>query len=239
MNDAAPHVMAWRIPEVRRGHTPVLREGTLEVPRGRNVAVAGLNGAGKTTLFLHLLGALRGSRVSSTTQVGRTAYQPQDVPIPPIMTVRQFGHLVHGVEFGRFEAEYSDLGVGQLASRRMGELSKGEAQFIYLAFTLLQDADLIILDEPTASLDMRRRAQAQELLQDRKTILANSTLLVSSQVPEVLLRTCTHLVCVAQGTITYAGDLAAVIPAGGQSREQRFEEALLSLIDPIPGSADQ
>lgn len=155
---------------------------TLEVPRGP-VVLVGPNGAGKTTLLRALAGGP--VTVDGAITVRGEPWVGAGPPRPP--EARQVGYLPQGyalfphldardnVAFGapgrtraarRATAErlLDALGVGGLARRRPRHLSGGEAQRVALARALARDPTLLLLDEPTAALDVTVRRDIRALL---------------------------------------------------------------------------
>lgn len=150
--------------------------------RGETLAVLGGNGAGKTTLFRTLLGLLPAQ--SGTVEVDgaplqslSTTQRAQKLAYVPQQHVPAFGFSVEdAVLMGRAsrlssfarpgaadravaQEALSRLGVDGLASRPITELSGGERQLVMVARALAQQAPVLILDEPTASLDFGNRAR--------------------------------------------------------------------------------
>jgi iron complex transport system ATP-binding protein len=149
---------------------------------GETLAVLGGNGAGKTTLFRTLLGLLPpqqgaivvgGAPLAALAPVERArrlAYVPQQhVPAFGFSVVEAvlMGRAARLSTFARpgaadraaaFEA-LARLGIGALAARPVTELSGGERQLVLVARALAQEAPVLILDEPTASLDFGNRAR--------------------------------------------------------------------------------
>ena len=171
---------------VRRGGKNVVDGVSLHVERGAWVTLIGPNGAGKSSLLAAVSGLLRASgRIAVDRrrlgELGRRglarllAVVPQAPLLPPDMTVAEFallGRTPYLGYFGRLGASdraaageaLSRLGLDRLAARRLGTLSGGERQRAVLARALAQGAPVLLLDEPTAALDIGRQQEVLELL---------------------------------------------------------------------------
>jgi ABC-type Mn2+/Zn2+ transport system ATPase subunit len=172
------------------GGEAVLREVSFAVEPGRSVCVLGPNGGGKTTLFRVLLGELRpaagGFRVA-----GRPAYVAQtertrlDFPVTAL-DVALMGALARGRWWrppGRDEraaarVALERVGLEAEAGVRFGELSGGQRQRALLARALVQDARVLLLDEPLAGVDPASAALIGNVFDELRT--GGRTLLVSS-----------------------------------------------------------
>jgi iron complex transport system ATP-binding protein len=165
---------------VALGGRPVLCGATLELRAGEVVVLAGPNGAGKTTLLRVATGVLRpdsgrvllGGRPAAELprrEIARSlALVPQETFVPFAFRVGEvvlMGRAPHLGLLG-FEghadrrialAALERVGIAELADRSVLELSGGERQLTVLARALAQDAPLLLLDEPTAHLDVARR----------------------------------------------------------------------------------
>ena len=174
-----------------RGEREVLAGVTFAVPRGEIVALMGPSGSGKTTV-LRLIAGLEPFQ-SGTVQVedlalvgnGGTAANTLRALRHKIGMVFQFHHLfehlpaiknvwlapvyAHGVPFReavrRAQELLAALGVEHRAGALPRELSGGEAQRVAIARALAVDPPLLLMDEPTASLDAARRSELRDLLQ--------------------------------------------------------------------------
>ena len=168
------------------GGTPVLREVSFTVPKGSLTALIGPNGCGKTTLLraaarqLPLLAGeilLDGRPVSSygrTEFARKAAFMPQVRSVPAItagalVAHGRFPHLgfsrrLRPEDRAAVQAAMEATGVADWAYRDLRELSGGERQRVYLAMALAQDADLILLDEPTTYLDPGRQFELLDLI---------------------------------------------------------------------------
>lgn len=155
---------------------------TFALAKGETLAVLGGNGAGKTTLFRTLLGllpALNGeirvdghavATLPPRARARRLAYVPQQHAPTFGFTAEEavlMGRVSHLSTFARpgstDRAAAADaltrLGIEALAARPVTELSGGERQLVWIARALAQQAPVLILDEPTASLDFGNRAR--------------------------------------------------------------------------------
>ncbi|HEX7076829.1 MAG TPA: ABC transporter ATP-binding protein [Candidatus Eisenbacteria bacterium] len=168
---------------------------TFEVERGETFAVIGPNGAGKTTTLKLILGLARPDAGSiaigprSLSPLGPEArrdlgYVPQKVEFPPGRTAAQvlsFFASLRALSEPAVERALGRVGMADLANRRASELSGGYAQRLSLAQALLADPALLVLDEPTASLDPEAtwefRTLVEQLRREGKTILLCSHLL--------------------------------------------------------------
>lgn len=140
----------------------------LEIGRGETVALLGRNGAGKSTTISLLLGlnepdegtvALFGGPPEAAVRAGRVGAMLQETRPVPRVTVRELVSFVAG----RYPAplpvaDALELaGIGDLAGRRVDRLSGGQVQRVRFAVALAGNPDLIVLDEPTAALDVEAR----------------------------------------------------------------------------------
>lgn len=157
---------------------PVLRGVTLRIPAGTHVAVTGPSGAGKSTLLALLLGFLSPARGSATIPE-RVAWCPQE-PMLVATTVRENLRLADpGAGDERLAEVLRQVGLGHWVARLDTHLaggdvsvSGGEAQRLALARALLADADVLLLDEPTAHLDAATAAAVLDTLRaQRRTVV--------------------------------------------------------------------
>ncbi|MDH3214112.1 MAG: ABC transporter ATP-binding protein [Myxococcales bacterium] len=165
---------------------PVLEDVSLSVEPGDTLAILGPNGSGKTTLLKVILGLLapdRGSiRVFGEPPArahGRVGYVPQrfvfdlDFPIR-VLDVALMGRLASRGLFHRFDAEdracalaaLERVEMKALAERPIGTLSGGQIQRVLIARALALEPGLLLLDEPTASLDERIGRSVWDLLDE-------------------------------------------------------------------------
>lgn len=195
-----PAALAFESVSFGYGHLPVVRDVSLALAPGEMVGLLGPNGAGKSTLLRLGAGVLRAQkgvvrlngenvqRLSRREVARRLAVAPQEFSVQFAYTVRQIvelGRMPHHdvVSVARrhdaeaIEAALVAAGVEHLADRIFNDLSGGERQRVLIALTLAQESPILLLDEPTAHLDIRFQIEVLELLRrlngERKlTVLA-------------------------------------------------------------------
>ncbi len=169
------------------GQRQILYETNLDVQLGEVVALIGPNGAGKSTLIRAVSGVvpIRSGRVctngddfSALDPMKRAKYMavvPQAVSLPPAYTVWEtvlLGRTPYLGFLGQPSQTDKELArralervsAGGLAERRVGELSGGEAQRVLLARALCQSTPILLLDEPTAHLDLQYQTSLLKLV---------------------------------------------------------------------------
>lgn len=175
-------MISWIGIEVSFGGPKVLDHVTLSVSDGEWLALIGPNGSGKSTLLKTAVGLIPfGGRVELDGQPGRTgldfAWMPQRPHLPDEMSVANYVLLGRTPHLGYLGSEsahdlrsvqlaVSRVGLESLASRELATLSGGEAQRAVLARALAQEAPVLLLDEPTSSLDIAHGLQVLEIIDD-------------------------------------------------------------------------
>jgi ABC-2 type transport system ATP-binding protein len=204
------------------GSNAVLKGVDLSIPAGSVVGLVGTNGAGKSTLIKCLLGLLRPTAGTisllgedpwnlSASAKSRLGYVPQVVKLYPWMKVR---HVV--AYTSAFHDRWDSAWVETLLDRwelprehRIAPLSSGQLQKLALVLALGYRPELLVLDEPVASLDpIARREFLRSLLevcQDEK-----HTVLFSTHITSDLERVASHLAILKQGRIVLFDELDAV-----------------------------
>jgi iron complex transport system ATP-binding protein len=215
-----------------RAAEPAVRGVSLEAARGALTALVGPNGSGKSTLVRALLGrvsllsgsvTLEGTPLSTLDRravARRVAVVPQrEEPVFPHV-VRDFialGRFAHGGAWGGLtaadraavDAAAARAGAAAFLARRTDELSGGEWQRVRLARALAQGADALVLDEPTAFLDMAHEMAVFELL-DGLAREGRAVLLASHEL-NLVARFASRLVLLDRGAVALDGPPEAVM----------------------------
>ena len=183
----------------------VLNELTFSVNRGEFFIVIGPNGSGKTTLVKVIAGLLKLQRgdihimgqtirsYSRKTIARQIAYVPQLFSIDYPFTVADvvlLGRSPHLGTFGLESKEDLDLArqamsfteVAHLARRRLDQLSGGERQRALIARAICQEPEIIVLDEPTASLDIAHQLRIMDLMEKMKQEKNTTVIMVSHDI---------------------------------------------------------
>jgi iron complex transport system ATP-binding protein len=224
--------LAFEDVAVRFGARAVLSGVSLALAAGEVLGLAGPNGAGKTTLFRVATRVVRPERgmvriagtpasaLSRRELARRIGVVPQDVAVPfPFRAgeVVLMGRAPHRTGFAfetaddvdRARACLASVGIESLADRPMPELSGGERQLVLVARALAQDPQVLLLDEPTAHLDLRHRAVVLERV--REFARAGGAALVVSHDLTLAARTCTRIALLAAGSVAACGPPSDVL----------------------------
>jgi ABC-2 type transport system ATP-binding protein len=195
-----------------------LRGFSMDVPSGAVLGLLGPNGSGKTTAISCLLGLLRpqrgavylkGERVGADLPPEpdkRIGVLLEDTRLPPFLSVRaalaavcrlrRLSRQARRVEMDRVVAQAR---VEPLLDRQVAGLSKGQARRVGLAAALVGDPPLLILDEPSAGLDVSAREEFNELVRSLRG--HSRTVMIASHLLGDVESTCTHVAIVQAGRI--------------------------------------
>jgi ABC-2 type transport system ATP-binding protein len=202
-----------------------LRDCSLELPRGRVTALVGPNGAGKTTL-LHLAVGLTEPTTGSIRVLGESPRRGAARLLPRIAFVAQDHPLYRGftlAELLRVGAKLNPTWDDALARERLGRLgldlrrkegslSGGEQAQVALTLALAKRPELLVLDEPVASLDpLARRDFLQSLLEAAAE--TELSVVLSSHILSDLERVCDHIVVLSRARVLLAGEIDEVVGA--------------------------
>jgi zinc transport system ATP-binding protein len=174
---------------VRLGATDVLSHVTLGIKPGEIVTILGPNGSGKSTLLRALLGIIPVSGGRVLRQAGlRVGYVPQRLSIDQSlpMTARRFLSLPVRCSDGQAADVLARVGVPDVATRQMTDLSGGQFQRVLLARALLAEPQLLVLDEPTQGLDQLGEAAFYRLIADVREQTGAAVLMVSHDLHVVM-----------------------------------------------------
>jgi ABC-2 type transport system ATP-binding protein len=215
-----------------------LTDCTLSVPAGRVVGLVGPNGAGKTTLLRLATGLLvptsgtievLGSQpASGPAQLARVGFVAQDAPTYAGLTVAD--HLRLGARMNPgWDADLAHDRIEALGldpGQRAGKLSGGQRAQLALTVAIAKKPDLLILDEPIASLDpLARREFLQSLMEF--TAGHKVSVVMSSHLVADLERICDYLVVLVASRVRIAGDVDELVGSHCQLTGARCDPAAL------------
>jgi molybdate transport system ATP-binding protein len=240
---------------------PFLLQATLEVG-AEPLALVGPNGSGKTSLLLAILGLIKLERgrivlgdevlvdkdhgIERPTEERHLAYLPQDFGLFPHLTAVQnvaFALACGSEPISRKERRVQAIawldrfGLGGLANRNPAQLSGGERQRIALARALASSPKAILLDEPTASLDIEARVEVRAFLAESIRSLGLPTILVTHDIMDVEALA-GRVAVLEKGRVAGCGSPADIRKSPPTSFASKFlsmpaSEGVASISDPV------
>lgn len=175
-----------------RGQKLILDRVSFELFRGQITTIIGPNGAGKSTLTNVVNGLISNYRGDIKRQPGlRIGYLPQKVYVNTLMplSVERLLQLTQSVATSEVDSALAQAEVFYLKSRQVHSLSEGELKRVLLARTTLGKPDLIVLDEPTAGVDVTGELKMYDLIAEFRKRLNCGILLVSHDLHLVMSNT--------------------------------------------------
>ncbi len=215
--------------EVSLGGTAIVKRASLSCAPGQFAMLIGPNGAGKSTLLKALSGLLpsHGQVSLKDLTLGRTerqaviAYMPQDIGPTSSLTVlevvllgrlRSLGLSVAGALADAAQAALARFGLAELQGRTLDAVSGGQRQLIFLAQALFRQPDVLLLDEPTAALDLRHQLVVLEAV--RKHCADHGTIAIAAMHDLTLAaQFADQMICLSQGRIEAKGPPESVLTA--------------------------
>ncbi|QCO57501.1 manganese/iron ABC transporter ATP-binding protein (plasmid) [Pseudorhodobacter turbinis] len=171
----------------RNGHT-ALYDASFEIPRGTITGLVGVNGAGKSTLFKAIMGfvpaargeiRLLGKTVKEALAANLVAYVPQSeevdwafpVLVEDVVMMGRYGHMgflrrARAADYAAVDRALERVSMVDFRKRQIGELSGGQRKRVFLARSLAQDGQVILLDEPFTGVDVKTEEQIITLLRE-------------------------------------------------------------------------
>jgi ABC-2 type transport system ATP-binding protein len=230
----------------RYGRRWALADCTLAVPAGRVTGLVGPNGAGKTTLLQLAAGLLEpdsgeirvlGERPTGTpAQLGRVGFLAQDAPVYAGLSVA--GHLRMGAWLNQgWDTEFAKRRISRLGlnlRQRAGSLSGGQRAQLALTLAVAKRPELLLLDEPVASLDPLAR---REFLRDLMEIVAEhgTSVVLSSHLITDIERVCDYLIVLTASRVRLAGETEELLAThhrlSGPRRDPRTLPASWEVIE--------
>jgi ABC-type Mn2+/Zn2+ transport system ATPase subunit len=216
--------------EIHLRHGPVIEEFSAAFAPGDFAALLGCNGSGKTTILRAIMGFVRLTRgrislfgeLAGPISRARAAYVPQapaidykmPVSVRDVVAMGRYGARGLGrrlIEEDRLAVENAlgKTGLTHLAERPVGHLSGGERQKMQLARALCQAPDVLLLDEPTANLDLGAQRECLDLIEEIHAAGGMTVVIVMHDL-QALPRRCERAVIIDGGRKVFDGDFAGV-----------------------------
>ncbi|MGA7670158.1 MAG: ABC transporter ATP-binding protein [Nitrolancea sp.] len=206
----------------RYGRRWALENCTLEIPSGQVVGLVGPNGAGKTTLMQLAVGLLTptagsiqvlgGRPAENPAQLGRVGFVAQETPVYESVSVAD--HLRMGAWLNpTWDQHVADRRMDRLGldrSQKAGKLSGGQRAQLALTLAIAKRPELLILDEPVASLDPLAR---REFLQGLMEVVAEQqvSVVLSSHLVSDLERVCDYLIVLVASHVQVTGEIESLL----------------------------
>ena len=202
------------------GSTRAVDQVSFQVRKGEVLGFLGPNGAGKSTTMKILTCFLSPTEgrakvagfdvFDQSLEVRRhIGYLPEDTPIYRDMTVVEFLEFaadMRGMDRATSPGRIKEIGVrcglGDVAGKLVGELSKGYRQRVGLAQAMLHDPDILILDEPTSGLDPNQIVEIRSLI---KEIGREKTVILSTHILPEVQATCSRILIISGGKLVADG----------------------------------
>jgi ABC-2 type transport system ATP-binding protein len=217
----------------RFGDRVALRDVSVSVEPGELLAIIGPNGAGKTTLLSILAGILRPDSGELGRPPGEIGWVPQQAAVYGKLSVREnlrlFARLEKVAEPDAVVARMLEqTGLADRADDELGTLSGGNRQRVNIAVGLLSDPPVLLLDEPSSSLDPRQRERLWEFVDARAHANGTAVIFTTHNVAEAE-RWADRVLVLADGEVIFTGT-PAELRAAESNVSDDFEGAFVRFL---------
>lgn len=231
--------------------TRALNGVSLSIPKGDFFALLGPNGAGKTTLIGITVGLVNktggtvrifGKDIDTETEKAKTYiglvgqevnFNPFEKPIDIVVNQGGYYGIPRSVAIPRAQKLLADLGLAEKANQRALELSGGMKRRLMIARALIHEPKFLILDEPTAGVDVELRRSMWEYL--TKLTDGGVTILLTTHYLEEAEQLCKHVAIINKGSIVASGTMDEVLALHDETQSTsgyhgtKLEEVFLQL----------
>jgi len=187
---------------------------SFNIKEGEIIGFVGPNGAGKTTTMRLILGYLRPTagkilvdnldpiddRIAVLKKIG---YLPENNPLYQEMRVNEYLKFIAAIKnANNYKQVITEVGLSDMESAKIEELSRGFKQRVGLATALLGNPEILVLDEPTSGLDPIEQEKIRELI---KKLAKNKSIIFSTHILSEVEDVANRLIIINQGKIVYDG----------------------------------
>ena len=181
--------------------TPVLKGISLDIKKGEIFALLGMNGAGKTTT-LECIEGLRKFEQGKIMVYGKCGVQLQNSALPKnIKAIEALQYFANWQSTTINTSLLQQLGITAFLHQQYDQLSTGQKRKLHLAISLLGNPDILILDEPTAGLDVDGRIQIHQEIKDLKKL--NKTIVLATHDMAEVQELCDRVAILKDGEIAF------------------------------------
>jgi len=191
----------------------------IELEPGKIYAIIGANGSGKSTFAKILAGIVPADKKGKLTEGCTIGYMPQKNYAFRMSTYKNI--LLNGKEYKLANKLMEDLQLSHLSAKRADRLSGGETARMALARLMMKSYDLVILDEPTAAMDMETTLLSEELIADYVKRTDCALILVTHSLQQAR-RLAHEVLYFHKGQLLEQGNAAAVLNAPQKEETQKF-----------------
>ncbi|GAB4251788.1 MAG: ABC transporter ATP-binding protein [Ekhidna sp.] len=221
----------------RFGKLQVLDGVSFKISEGGVFAVLGPNGSGKTTLLKSILGMVIPDSgevaINDVSVLGKwdyrknIAYLPQIARFPDNLTVKELIRMIADIRgnFGRHQELIDRFGLEKFMSKKLGELSGGTRQKVNIVLTFMFDAEICILDEPTAGLDPVALLELKKLIDEERE--KGKIILITTHIMPLVEELAHEIIFLLDGKIRFKGSIKSLQE---QTKQENVERAIASML---------
>ena len=230
------------------GEVRAVRGINLTIHRGETLALLGPNGAGKTTTIDMMLGLIRpdagtvslfGASPRAAVEAGTVSGMLQTGSPPEYLSVRELVTMVASLYPNPLAVNdvLSHVGIAEIADRPTNKLSGGQTQRVRMAIALVANSEMLVLDEPTAALDVEGRRDFWESIRD--VAAQGKTIIFATHYLEEADAYADRIVLMARGQIVADGPPTEIkARVGGRTIRATLPGVERSALEAIPGVAN-
>lgn len=222
----------------RFGKLQVLDGVSFEIIKGGIFAVLGPNGSGKTTLLKSILGMVipdngeieinHNSVIGKNDYRNNIAYLPQIAKFPDNLTVKELIKMIADIRgrFGRYEELIERFKLKLHLHKKLGELSGGTRQKVNIVLTFMFEAEICILDEPTAGLDPVALLELKKLIEEEKE--KGRIILITTHIMPLVEELAHEIIFLLDGKVRFKGSVKSLMDQTGKTNVESAIASMLS-----------
>ncbi len=198
----------------------------MELEKGKIFAIIGANGSGKSTIARIIAGALKPDSKSAVTENKPVVnYMPQRSFSFRMSVMKNILITCGNSEEDKKKAEYymDRLELTELKDQRADKLSGGETGKMALSRVMMRDCDILVLDEPTAAMDVKSTIAAEKLIQEYRDRTGASVIMITHSLTQAQ-RVADYTLFISDGRVCEFGETAKLINSPEKDETRQFIE---------------